>query len=311
MLYLPYPAAGVTMSNASEGFAHRRLWSLWDIMKRFSAHDSVDWFSWVMEQGTLSITEGLREQHTPVPETTRADVMRGLAEAQKLADEASLVETNSMIVRLTAHFSTNATYGNVRHGLAHLADLMRSEMSKVLFLSVSSEDASSFEQEQLFGAEVDKAFPSARNDIKEAGNCFACGRYMATIYHLMGVAEIGLRVLAWDRRVRPKHTKYPIPLEMAEWGQLVGGLETKIPLIQKWKRNLAKAEAEQFYNTALVEIRAFNKGWRTHTAHGRLKTPTHDDAKALFGHVERFMKTLAQKVSETERTPLIWKVKKV
>ena len=45
----------------------------------------------------------------------------------------------------------------------------------------------------LFSAPAQIAFPSAGMDIVEAGRCLALGRNNAAIYHLMQVAEVGLR----------------------------------------------------------------------------------------------------------------------
>jgi hypothetical protein len=57
---------------------------------------------------------------------------------------------------------------------------------------------------------IENAFPSARMDFVEAGRCLALGRNNASVYHLMCVAEIGLRALAYDRRVVPTFNKKTI-----------------------------------------------------------------------------------------------------
>ncbi len=56
-------------------------------------------------------------------------------------------------------------------------------------------------QHALFGENVRTAFPSAAFDIEQAGNCLAVEANMAAIYHLLRVAEHGLRALARDRRI--------------------------------------------------------------------------------------------------------------
>jgi hypothetical protein len=53
-----------------------------------------------------------------------------------------------------------------------------------------------YEQPKLFGDEVFNKFPSANNDIFEAGTCLALERGTATVMHLMRVVEVGLKALA-------------------------------------------------------------------------------------------------------------------
>ena len=52
-----------------------------------------------------------------------------------------------------------------------------------------------YDQPQLFDADVFN-FPSANEDIVEAGTCLAFERGKATVMHLMHVVEVGLKVLA-------------------------------------------------------------------------------------------------------------------
>ena len=62
----------------------------------------------------------------------------------------------------------------------------------------------------------------------------------------------------------------------------------------------------------LADLRSFNDGWRRHMAHPRPDLELHDDealaleALALYGHVSRFLKKVATKISEGVYTPLRW-----
>jgi hypothetical protein len=58
------------------------------------------------------------------------------------------------------------------------------------------------EQEKLFGDAVYENFPSARGDIRDAGNCLAAGLNTAAVFHLMRVVELGLRALAKKLHVK-------------------------------------------------------------------------------------------------------------
>jgi hypothetical protein len=121
----------------------------------------------------------------------------------------------------------------------------------------------------------------------------------------MRAAEIGLWELGKDRQIPlAKSNK----IEFSEWGPIIGELESAIKAITQWQNSPSKEDAHKFYNSLLVEIRAFNDGWRRHIAHvRRSQVPlTDDETRALCGHVERFFKHLATKVSEGNYTPIIW-----
>jgi hypothetical protein len=64
----------------------------------------------------------------------------------------------------------------------------------------------------------------------------------------MNVAEIGLRTLAWDRRVVSRQYRKALPIEFAQWGALIDGIEKKVEEIKKWKSKALGAEAQRFYN---------------------------------------------------------------
>ena len=256
-----------------------------------------------------------------VDDESRPELHAALRKVAEVAQRAFLYETLGMVNRLIVEFSGDVLYRNQAcAGLHHLHGLMKSEMQKKLFFVIDPTKQKYFKEFSFkpnvfspglptshFGRQVDEAFPTAHSNILEAGNALIFEMNNAAAYHLMRVAEVGLRVLAWDRRVVPKYKGDAIPLELAEWGKLIAGTENKVQLIHKWRRNLVREEAHQFYNRLLVEIRAFNDGWRRHIAHNRSHNFEDDEAIALWGHVARFMETLATKMSEKERTPAIWK----
>jgi len=165
----------------------------------------------------------------------------------------------------------------------------------------------------LFSMTAQKAFPSAGMDIVEAGRCLALRRNNAAIYHLMQVAEVGLRTLAWDRRVAVlRHKgKTIVPLDYAQWGEILGELEKKKALINTWKRGKAlREEAIQYYSSVIFEVASFNEIYRKHISHARGKLYEDDTAVSCWGHVYRFMDKLAERMSEEKRNKLVWSASK-
>jgi hypothetical protein len=140
-------------------------------------------------------------------------------------------------------------------------------------------------------------------EIKDAGNCLAAELYTATVFHLMRVAEMGLRILAWDRRVILKRKA---PIHLQQWGDIFRGLEEAESKIQQYPKTEARESQFEFYHGALVELRAFKNLYRDRTMHVRACYDQYQAQSALV-HVSAFMRVLAGKISETKRTPLIWK----
>jgi hypothetical protein len=189
--------------------------------------------------------------------------------------------------------------------LRNFESVIMGEINKTKFLQVEARLMQYLEQNNPFGEVVSKAFSSANADIIAAGNCLAVELNTAAAFHLMRAAEVGLWELGRDWQIPCAKTG---AIEFKEWGIIIGELDDAVKAIQQWPNSRVKEEAHKFYNAAVVEIRAFNDGWRRHSAHARPNMPRmqSDEAIALWGHVSRFMNTLASKISEGSYTPLIW-----
>jgi hypothetical protein len=242
-----------------------RLWSLWELMEKFDADNCAFLFSHMTQLAQVASTD---DPQKVVPPDIKAKVNMVLMGVGTSAHKIYLEESLAMVLRLQTEFNLRMSCADVLHGLHNLQSLMRSELSKRLFLQVDPRDAGYYEQEQLFGDDVYNAFPSARLDIKEAGSCLATGRSTACIFHLMRGSEIGLRVLAWDRRV--EFVKRPhIPIELRQWDEILKQLEDEETKIQQYKQSLAREAQLAFYHGAMVELRAFKNLYRHRTAHAR------------------------------------------
>jgi hypothetical protein len=263
-----------------------------------------------------------------VPTDWNGDIEIALTLLRSVARAVALPETKDCIARLSDDFKTPTRFKELHGGLHHLMDLMQSELEKRMVLAIDADKGRHFRDEiyghqkgspsgllappqPIFGGLAEDAFPSAYIDMIEAGRCMALCRNNAAVYHLVCVAEIGLRTLAWDRRVVAKKYKTPVPIELAQWGDLISGIENAVEKIKKWRSNLIREEALQFYTAMLVDVRAFNEGWRRHVMHTRTHYYESDEVAALWGHIYRFMNGLAVRgISETTRTDAVWKKSK-
>jgi hypothetical protein len=158
----------------------------------------------------------------------------------------------------------------------------------------------------LFGESVKKAFPSAAEDIRAAGNCLAAECNTAAVFHLMRVAEIGLRSLAHDRRVKLPRKE---PLELAAWETVIRDLEKAEDAIRQYPKSPAQQAQYAFHRKAMKQIACFRDVFRNQLMHVREHFGP-DHATAIFEAVREFMQTLAGCIAEKSRTPLVWKGKK-
>ncbi len=71
------------------------------------------------------------------------------------------------------------------------------ELKSIRVFALKRDDAWYFDKAlDAFGQKAVDVFPSAVPEIDEAGKCIALGRAPAAVFHLMRIAEIGLRALA-------------------------------------------------------------------------------------------------------------------
>lgn len=162
-----------------------------------------------------------------------------------------------------------------------------------------------FGQDKLFGDGVFKSFRSARDDIREAGNCFATGAYTASVFHLMRAVEISLRVLADDLEIQ-----FPDGgPEYQEWSTIIENIKAKArercDNIQGENKKSRRSEAREFYNGITGELLAFKDAWRNHVMHTRY---SYDEPMTLsiMNHVREFMQRLSKRLKEGRRKQLPW-----
>src|SRR5207253_1328337 len=124
----------------------------------------------------------------------------------------------------------------------------------------------------LFGQEVYDNFPSTRNDVAEAGNCFAVNRYTACVFHCMRVLEKGLHALVHDLNNRyGAGITFSKTVEETNWGPIIDEIHNT--LTQPKRQNILNPKPTQqdlsFYSKAAREFEYFKNAWRDDVSHSR------------------------------------------
>lgn len=169
-------------------------------------------------------------------------------------------------------------FHRVVSGLSQINIGLKDEMygRKVFALSPAEEDYY-VGGVKLFGDAVVDAFPDAVEDIAEAGKCFACGRYTASVFHLMRVMERAVHMLGKKLAVTvtDKNNKELV------WGLIASNIGESI---KKMPKGQNKDEWSQVHSL-LVSVK---DAWRNNTMHPK-GTYTEDEAKVVFDAVRGFM----------------------
>jgi hypothetical protein len=167
--------------------------------------------------------------------------------------------------------------------LTDLNIAIASEMGTKLFLRVFPEREDFYEQAELFGIAVNTSFPGAKEDIKEAGCCYATDRNTATVMHLMRVLEVGLNTLADTLHVS---------FERRNWENVINDCEAAIKKISGPAWGADWKEKQAFYSGVAKDFRYFKDAWRNHAMHYRERYDA-VEAKVVLEHVKTFMGQLA------------------
>jgi hypothetical protein len=308
----PVPNASAGETNPLAGLhtlctdSPRRLISLWDMIP-FRAHKLYEALLSFERTDRFIDDVGNGREQEPV------NVMfckREIAELRAFSSRLNLIETHGRVQRfggsldLCEQGHKRFTAEEFFSEIAGIREAFAKELAQKQFAFIPTAKACYFERCAQFGRRVNKQFPTAAREIKEAGNCLAADLNTAAVFHLMRIVEYGLRALAKDLGVRiPKK-----PLELAGWDEIIVQIGKKVeiklnppqpagggrPKPRNFKR---KAEDREFYRGVIGQFYEFKDVFRNRVMHAR---GTYDalTAQSLFGRVRDFMRRLAVKLSE-------------
>jgi hypothetical protein len=177
-----------------------------------------------------------------------------------------------------------------------LRETVEDEFKRVYFHQYDANKVSILLDVHLDWASAIGKFPSATNDILSAIDCYALDQNTACVFHLMRVAERGLRALANERKIPwPKH-----PVEWATWQDILTEIEKSTKPIAMWPRGPRKDAALAFYTGAIGQFHAFKELYRNAVMHVRADYDEFDAARAI-NQVRDFMISLSSKIGDATK----------
>jgi hypothetical protein len=298
--------------------------NLGDILEpwQVSPYQLISW--WDMEQfsaikfySIAVLLERIKQKYSkkilniapvPVDEDIRLELEKLLRpieqECQKLGlrnSVGTINEFRTFLLNWRMEAFSNITPNQIAMRIDEIDRAIRREIGFHLFMYIPPDKAEYYhpwgeerrvkrgEEVPLFGNAVATKFPSTNYDIREAGNSFAFYSCSACVYHLMGVLEIGLMVLA---------KRFNVSTDRTNWHNIIEQIEAKIKGMgndpnraSNWK------EEQEFYSQVATHFMFLKEGWRNYTEHHRGKYNS-KEAEIILVNVRSFMQKLAVKLSE-------------
>ena len=262
------------------------LVSYWVLMHPFKANRLLEF---VRKQ--INVLYISQDDSAPLPPPYRASVVSNFIELLTQCEELSLPVAAAQVRSALSLLECGPLPGEGGHmsrAINTIATTIEVELSQKLFFFVPGDRVKFYGNSALFGDPVEDRFPSASNEISEAGKCYALGRYSASVYHLMRVLEVGLRVLA---------AEFSVPFGNDTWNKVLDQIDSNIRGMSSATHGPDWKDKEQFYSEAAAYFRVLKNAWRNYAMHLR---DTYDEERAMeiFNTVRAFMRHLSTRLHE-------------
>jgi hypothetical protein len=152
--------------------------------------------------------------------------------------------------------------------------------------------------------ETISAFPSARRGISASIDCYAHNDYSGCVFHMMGLAELGLRAIAGERGVEAVGKSKPI--EWGTWQDVFQAIEDRLKVVRHKKAGPNRDLALKFYDTAISDLRRL-QGYRDPTMHFRQSYDKGEAYDAMY-RTKSLMQTLSTKLREDGSDEIDWEL---
>ncbi len=240
------------------------------------------------------------ESHKQLDEKYKENVLNNLQHIQKLCGQYLLSSAEDRIIVFWNMWGQNFSYGQFAIELKPLIEAFEADLDKLHFYHYSPPRFTHLLQMPETWNHAFKGFPSAKEEAEEGVDCYALEHYTACVFHMMRVAEIGMRALARERGV--KFTDKP--LEWANWQPILEQTKSRAKTATKGMAiGPGKDAALAFYSGAIAQLHGFKDTFRNMTMHAR-KGYDELDALRAINQVRDFMNGLSAKIGEKTKTPI-------
>lgn len=147
------------------------------------------------------------------------------------------------------------------------------------------------------------SFPAAESEVRAGVDLWALGHSTASVFHMVRVAEIGLRAIAQDLNLRISAHK---PIDYETFGTVLTAIRSEVDRIhQMYPNTRRKEEAVEFYSTAVGALTAIKDKYRDQVSHMRREYDEHE-AMSAISHVREFMLSLSKRLNQSSTKSISW-----
>ncbi len=259
-----------------EAYPHQ-LVNWWD-MEKFSA----DVFLAIAKY--LAEVRGRAEKHGPLEARINPGRLKDgssghtiVMNIKGLCAQIGLRVSIKCVDSILANRDREITVAQAVEEIAQLERTILWEMEDKLFMYIPPERSERYDQKELLGKEVNAKFPMIQYDATEAGNCYACGRSTAVVFHLMRIMEVGVQELG---------TKLGVALTSEKnWQNILDEINKAIKALDQ------KVQATKEFAAASANLYSVKLAWRNEVMHPK-DTYTLEEADNLIRQVKMFMENL-------------------
>jgi hypothetical protein len=185
------------------------------------------------------------------------------------------------------------TYQEAKNQLTVLQQCIEADLEKRLFAFIEPRHASLFNEMEETWKDIFSCMPDSKIDVEDAHIARMVELDTATVFHMMRVAEYGLRRMAVKLRVRLTHKGKAMPIEFADWEKVITGMKNKIDAIRKTKVGPTRVKQLEKCSDAADHCTFMKDIWRNNVSHAR-KPYKASEALAVLERVRDFMRFVAR-----------------
>jgi hypothetical protein len=185
------------------------------------------------------------------------------------------------------------TWQELQNELTVLRQCIEADLEKRLFVFIPPKRIE-------LRAEVDKTWekiltsiPDAQRDIEAGHDAYMCDLNTASVFHMMRVAEHGLRILAKQLRVKLTHKGLFLPIEFADWNTVITAIKNKISAVGNVRVGPKRQAQLERYSDAADHCVFMKDIWRNTVSHAR-KPYNATEALGVIERVRDFMQFIAR-----------------
>jgi len=155
------------------------------------------------------------------------------------------------------------TFGDLLTEMRFLKETVDDELIGHQFVYIAQDKTKEYLNWEHTWKRVLSNFPDVKQEVDQAIICFSLELYTATVFHMMRVAECGLRILAGKVEVNLKHS-----IEVEDWNTILVAVEQTLDQLHQAPRSTDRQRDIKLYSDAASHLR-YMKAWRNEMAHAR------------------------------------------